>query len=265
MAPIKLVALDLDDTLLRTDLTISSRAKNAIKQAVEKGTLVTLATGRMYASALPYAQGLGLDLPLITYQGALVKYADGRVVHQQPLEMKHAKDLIISLKNYKFQINVYINDELYIEEKSPELQRYAEVCGVPYHVVPNLVDAMKTEPSKVLVIGDAEKLDNLYAKMRGDFRDTVHITKSKSTYLEFSHLLATKGRALRSLASSLGLKADEVMAIGDSQNDLDMIEYAGFGVAMGNAVPQIKDCARYVTCKNDDDGVAEAIEKFVLI
>lgn len=264
MEKIKLVALDLDDTLLRTDLTISPRAKKAIKEAVEQGTLVTLATGRMYASALPYAQDLGLDLPLITYQGALVKYADGRVVHQQPLELKHAKALLKRLREYSFQINVYINDELYIEEESPELERYARVCKVPYHVVPNLVEAIKTEPSKILVIGDADKLDDLYKELTGDFRDIVHITKSKSFFLEFAHPLATKGRALHSLATSLGFTAEEVMAVGDSQNDLDMIKYAGLGVAMGNAVPQIKELARYITCKNDDDGVAEAIEKFVL-
>lgn len=264
MSEIKLIAIDLDDTLLRNDLTISPRAKNAIQRAVEKGTAVTLATGRMFRSALPFALELGLDLPLITYQGALVKYADGKEVYNRPLRIDTTMELLRFIKPYQYHINLYINDELYMENDSPEGQRYLKIARVPVHFVDNLEENTKSEPSKIVIIAQPHDLERLHKDLDGTFADKVNITRSKPHFLEISHLEATKGQALQRLAESRNLTAQQVMAIGDSMNDLDMIQYAGFGVAMENALPEIKKYARYVTKHNDDDGVAEIIEQHVL-
>ncbi len=264
MKDIKLIAIDLDDTLLKNDLTISPRAKRAIAKSVDKGVAVTLATGRMYASALPYALDLKIDLPLITYQGALVKYADGRVVYHQPLPLALAGELIDFIRPYGLHVNLYINDELFMEELSPEGHRYKKLSRVPVHKVDDLSEALTAEPSKIVVIAEKEKLDILTRDLSilcgGDF----NVTRSKPHFLELGHPKATKGLALESLANSMNLVARQVMAVGDSWNDLDMIQYAGLGVAMENAAPEIKQQADYITCANDDDGVAEAIEKWVL-
>lgn len=264
MPDIKLIAIDLDDTLLRNDLTISARAKKAITAAVEKGVAVTFATGRMFASALPFARDLKLDLPLITYQGALVKYADGREVYHKPLELELAKKVLEFLHPYGYHVNVYINDELYMEETSPEGRRYLQVSKVPVHLVERLPQALTEKPTKILIIAREPQIDGLSKDLYQAFGENVNITKSKPYFLEIGNTEATKGRALAGLAESLSLQATQVMAIGDSWNDLDMIEYAGLGVAMENALPEIKEKAEYVTRNNDDDGVAEAIELFVL-
>lgn len=264
MPEIKLVALDLDDTLLRTDLTISPRAQDAIRKAVGLGCAVTFATGRMYKSARPFAVELGLDLPLITYVGALVKYVDGREVYHRPLELELALRILNFLRPYGYHINVYINDELYMEKESPEGARYANVSKVPVHFVEDLRQSLQTNPTKILVLAAPPQVNALMKELEKAFSGQVHITRSKPHFLEISDLGATKGQALAGLAASLNLTAGQVMAIGDSWNDLDMIEYAGLGVAMGNADPEVKDAAQYITLNNDDDGVAEAIEKFVI-
>jgi len=264
MSEIKLIAIDLDDTLLRNDLTISSRARNAIRRAADAGVKVTLATGRMYASALPFARELNLNLPLITYQGALVKYAGGEVVYHKPLPLSLSRQIVKFILPYGYHLNVYINDELYMETASPEGQRYLSISKVPVHLVENLPETIVQDPTKLLVIAEEPQLDALAGDIRPAFGAHVNITKSKPHFLEIGHIKATKGLALERLARSLNLEASQVMAIGDSWNDLDMIEYAGIGVAMANALPEIKEIADYVTCNNDDDGVAEAIEKLVL-
>jgi len=264
VSKIKLVAIDLDDTLLKNDLTISPRAKNAITKAVESGVAVTFATGRMFASALPFALDLKLDLPLITYQGALVKYVDGRVVYHKPLQMELAKKVVDFLLPYKYHVNLYVNDELRMERESPEGRRYANISKVPLHFYDNLYEALSDEPTKILIIAKEQELDELARALYNAFGAEVNITKSKPYFLEVANKDATKGLALAELARSLNLTAAQVMAIGDSWNDLDMIEYAGIGVAMGNAAPEVKEVANYITRSNDDDGVAEAIELFIL-
>lgn len=264
MSKIRLIAIDLDDTLLKNDLIISDRAKLAIQQAVDKGVAVTLATGRMYRSALPYAVELGLDLPLITYQGALVKYADGREIHHLPIPLATAREIINYLLPYGYHVNIYIDDELYVHKDSPLGQHYANYVKVTVNPVEDLLTALTREPTKILILEKEKDLTKVVADLKENFKDMIEVTKSKSYFVEITHARATKGTALKKLAESIGINREQVMAIGDSLNDLDMIKYAGWGVAMDNALPEVKAAARYVTKSNEDDGVAEAIEKLVL-
>ncbi|PKM87534.1 MAG: Cof-type HAD-IIB family hydrolase [Firmicutes bacterium HGW-Firmicutes-12] len=264
MVDIKLIAIDLDDTLLRNDLTISTRAKSAILKAAEAGVAVTFATGRMFVSALPFALDLKLDLPLITYQGALVKYVDGRVVYHRPLSIELAKRVVDFLIPYKYHVNIYVNDELCMERQSPEGRHYAGIAKVPVHFVEHIHQALSDAPTKILIIAKEPEIDELAVNLQRAFGGQVNITKSKPYFLEIANKEATKGLALAELAKSLELDSSQVMAIGDSWNDLDMLEYAGIGVAMENAMADVKKVAQYVTRSNEDDGVAEAIELLVL-
>jgi len=260
----KLIAIDLDDTLLRNDLSISERAKKAIAASIAKGALVTFATGRMYRSALPYALDLKLDLPLITYQGALVKYADGREIYHRPLELALAKEVIKFVEPSGLHINVYLNDELYMEEASEWGKKYADIARVPFHLI-KMPHDLETDPTKILVIGESDQLAQLQASLNNEFGNKINLTKSKKNFLEISHPKATKGYALKELTQSLNLKREQVVAIGDNLNDLDMIEYAGCGVAVANAVPALKEAADLITRSNDDDGVAEVIENLIIL
>lgn len=262
----KLIAMDMDDTLLNSRIEISPKVKETIYEVRKKGILVTIATGRMFTSTLPYARQLEIDLPLITYNGAYIKNSlTGEELLHQKVPFDLARDILITAYENNMHINVYINDKLYVEKKSREADEYYSISGVPYQEVGNLVNFMQEAPTKLLITEyDEERLNNLKLKLEAKYQGKVYLTTSKPFFLEFINPLANKANALDFLAKRHGIKREEIMAIGDSYNDLEMIEYAGLGVVMGNAKPEIKAKADYVTCGNDEDGVAEAIRKFCL-
>jgi Cof subfamily protein (haloacid dehalogenase superfamily) len=266
MLDIKLVAIDLDGTLLDNDHRISSRAKKAIRNTRRKGIEVTLATGRMFASARPYAEELGINLPLITYQGALVKLAgNGRVLYQRNVPAHLAQRVVAMAKEYGYPINFYCDDYVMIEKVTPEVLDYAEKHKVAVKEVGDLSKVSHISPIKLLVINEREEeLNKFEGKCREIFGEQLHITKSMPEYLEFMHLEATKARGLEAVKSYLGVSDKEIMAIGDSYNDLEMLEYAGIAVVMGNAREEIKAVGDYITKSNDDEGVAEALERIIL-
>ncbi len=262
---IKLVALDLDDTLLTSKLEISPNTAEAIRRAKAQGVTVTLATGRMYRSALPFALDLGLDVPLITYHGALVKTSVSKeVLYHRAIPLDLARLITQIASNLGFHLNIYMNDELYATNRNPHIKGYTDLARVPYIEVPDLLSVLSIKPDKLLIINDEHKLDDLALNLRDLVGNKLHITKSKPYFLEITHPQATKGQAIQALVEQLGIKPAQVMAVGDSYNDLDMLEYAGVGVAMGNARPEIQEKADYVTRGNDEDGVAEAFYKFVI-
>lgn len=265
MKDYKLIAIDMDDTLLDSKTRISPRVREGVRRVREQGVILTLATGRMYQSALPFARELELDIPLITYQGALVKNAlSGEVLYYQPVPADIARDLVEAVRQWGLHINIYLDDKLIMENLSVDGKAYSKLAGVEPEIVPNLLELLDREPTKVLVIAPEETLDRLAVELKPRFGERIHMTKSKPYYLEFTHPLATKGFALEHLAKHFNILREEVMAIGDSYNDLDMIEFAGLGVVMGNAREEIKAVADLVTLDNDADGVAHVLEELVL-
>lgn len=262
--PYRLVAVDLDDTLLNGQLEISLPNKQAIQKAREAGVVVTIATGRMYSSVVPYAAALGLDLPLITYQGALIKNAlTGVTILHQPVPAQLAQQVLDIARGQGLHINFYINDQLYMEDWSVAGQEYARLARVQPQIVPDLSQLLHQDPTKVLMIGEPEELNKLQSELKVFFGQELHITKSKPHYLEFIHPHATKGAAITHLARLLNIELEQVIAMGDSFNDLEMLQVAGCAVVMGNAQDEIKQYADLVTTSNDSDGVAQALEKLI--
>lgn len=264
---IRLVAIDLDDTMLRTDLTISDRTKQALQAAQTQGVTVTIATGRMFVSAQPYALELGIDVPLITYQGAMVVMADGRVLSHHPMDLDISCRLVEFLKPYGHHINLYMGDDLYIEKHSPEAARYQALTRTYLNVVEDLGALLKLRgqgATKFSLMATPQQVQHVMKETAEAFGNTVQVVPSKPHFLEFGRPDMGKGVALSQMARELGITRHQVMAIGDSPNDLDMIEYAGWGIAMGNAVDSIKEKAQWITADNDADGVALALEKWVL-
>lgn len=261
----KLIASDLDGTLLNDKCLISQRTKEVVHRARAKGVIFTLATGRMYRSALPFALELEIDVPLITYQGALVKTSMTKeVLYHRPLPVELAKEIITIGEKGKFNINVYLDDELYIHQETAAIRDYCRVARVPYKVVENLSFFLERDPTKVLFIGEEEQLVSLWGELHKKFGNEVYITKSSPHFLEFTHPQATKGHGIRTIAQGLGIKKEEIMAFGDNFNDLELLRSAGFAVAMGNAREELKQEADFIAESNNEDGVAAAIEKFVL-
>jgi Cof subfamily protein (haloacid dehalogenase superfamily) len=253
--------------MLCSDCTISPRTKRALQKAQAQGVTVTIATGRMFVSAQPFAKELELSVPLITYQGAMVVMADGRVISHHPMDHQLSCQLLRFLRTFDYHINLYMGDELYIEKHSPESRKYQARTRTYLNVVDDLSEFLEKSgqgPTKFSLIATPEQVLEVIRQVKEKFGDKFQLTPSKPYFLEFGRPDMGKGVALDEMARKLGIRQDQVMAIGDSPNDLDMIEYAGWGIAMANAEDAIKEKAVWITTSNDEDGVAVALETWVL-
>ncbi len=261
----KMIAMDLDDSLLGDDLTVSEVNSRAIYRAIEQGVLVTVATGRMFKSALPYVKQLGLDVPIITYQGALVVNAlshDILLHHPVPLDV--SREIIMESKMKGIHLQLYIEDAYYFEEENDYSNLYRRVSGIDGTLVDSLEDLLVQEPTKLIMIDQPENITRWMYYYREMFKGRVQVAVSKANYLEFTNVEATKGNAVKHLSNMYGIKREEIIAIGDSFNDLSMIQYAELGVAMDNAPDDVKAHADYITYSNNDHGIAHVLGKFVL-
>ncbi|HZJ82765.1 MAG TPA: Cof-type HAD-IIB family hydrolase [Clostridia bacterium] len=261
----KLIVVDLDDSLLGSDLKISPKNHEALVQAMDQGVLVTIATGRMFRSAVVYARQLGLDVPIITYQGGLIKSTfSNKVLYNQTLGLDVSKKIVDLCRAKGLYLQIYMGDEYYIEEPNAYSRKYHKQVGVEGIVVGPLDKFLKEPPNKLLIMDEPGRIPEFGREFTEILGDQIEITTSKPEFLEFTHRDATKGRALEYLATTRGIPKDEIIAIGDSFNDISMISYAGLGIVMGNAPMEVQEYADYVTGTNDDDGVAQAIDKFIL-
>lgn len=261
---IKLVALDMDDTLLNKQAVISPRNAEVIRRAVAQGVTVTIATGRMFRSARPFAEGLGLDVPLITYNGALIRGAlSGETLLDRPIAADIAGEVLALFQDKGWYIQTYVDDALYVAEMNDKARYYEQLAKVSATVLGDDFYSRLQAPSKMLAMAEPDQVTIMKQTLQARFGDRLYLAVSKPTYLEMVNPAVNKGTALAFLAERLGIGREEVMAVGDSFNDLDMIKYAGWGVAMGNAPDQVKQQAQAVVSANDNDGVAEAFEKFV--
>lgn len=263
---IKLFVTDLDGTLLNKEHQISEENKKAIQEAVAKGVVVTIATGRMYVSALPYAQELGVDVPIITYNGALIKSVSGEEFFNAYLPEDAVKDMLDYCLKRNWQIQVYSDDELYFIERGAYEKAYEEAVDVEGHAVgrEKIYDYYRNVPKMLSITSGAEETDARIAELRKAFAGRFFPVKSNANYAEIIGIGINKATALERLAQKLGISIDEVMAIGDSNNDLPMLKAAGHSVAMGNANDEVKAACDYVTADCEQNGVAEAIRKYVL-
>lgn len=268
MSKYKMLATDLDDTLLDSDLNIHPLDREALGLAREQGIRLVLSTGRMYRATLPFAVELGIDTPLITYQGALVKsVATGEVLLHRPVPLALALKVLERVKPLGYHVNVYLEDCVYIEKNTPENIQYEKLSRVKSQEVGPLDLFLKREsrdPTKVLVVAAPEDIKKLEGKMKELFREQLHITISKPHFLEFSHPEATKGSALELVAGLYGISRQEIVAVGDSYNDLEMLQYAGLAAVVGNAPEAVKAVAQYVSRPNTQGGLSEIIHKFIL-
>lgn len=264
----KLIALDMDGTLLNSKKNISRRTKEAIENARKNGVKVVLATGRPVDGIESYLKELQMISDkdyAITYNGALVQNVGTKdVISSTPLN----KSNLIELYNISKELNVNIH--AFTEDKciTPKMSKYtkleSEINGIEVDVIDfNTVNDDETI-LKIMMIDEPEILDAAIKKLDKELYSRYTIVKSTPYFLEFLSIEANKGQGIKGLAEELKINKDEVICIGDAGNDLHMIQYAGLGVAMGNAFEEIKKEADYITKSNDEDGVAHVIEKFVL-
>lgn len=266
----RLIATDLDDTLLDDNSRISERNRQAVRQAVSLGIQFVIATGRMFQTSVKYIDELGLqgDPPLINFHGALIKTAHSQeILFHQPLANSLAVELAEELALHGCYVSLFIGDRIYITEESKYSRFYSSLSGVVLREVGNLAAFLRktgARPSKISVISWDGRLDMIGTALQERFGEALSVLQSRPSFLEITDRRATKGQALGWLADRLGIAREHVMAFGDGQNDLDMLGYAGLGVAVANARPEVIRVADLVAASNLDDGVAEVIEQYVL-
>jgi len=262
----KLIAADLDGTLIGEDAIISPKVKDAVRRAMEKGVRFTIATGRAFGSALPFAQELGINAPLICYQGGLIKdHSSGRVIYEQSVPLPLAQEIIRFTRQRGLHLNVYLDGHAYVERMTPEARYYTRIARAAVYPVGDMLAFLDRNPMKfIIILPDDGATRPLIAELGALFAGRMRFVQSYPRFVEGIPLGVSKGHALARLAAHLDLTLEETIGIGDNDNDLELVEQAGLGVAMGNASPAVKAAADYIAPPVGKEGVVEVIEKFVL-
>ena len=264
---IKMVVTDIDGTILGKSLKLSPKIVSCFKNLKSRGIKTILATGRMYCATLPLAEELGIEDPLVTYQGGFIKSPD---VNSKPLkEILLDRKLTLEIADYirerGIHTNLYADDTLFVENKNELIEKYCSDRNITYKVIANFSGLEFAGAHKLLAIdNDADKISELIEKLSLLYKGKAYITHSTPYFCEVSAPDATKGAAVDFLADLWNLKREEIFAIGDQDNDFELLERAGVKVAMGNSSEGLKKKADFITDSVEDDGFAKAVEKFVL-
>lgn len=262
----KLLAIDMDDTLLNDELEISPENHDALRYAQEKGVKIVLCTGRTLESVRKYIDfidGYLYDDYVIVFNGSIITTAKGDIIFRKVIGKDILADLIDISRSENIDIQIYDDQNIYSEGYTERTKDYERFSGVKIKILDDL--KVKDMSIKVLYNScDTDKLDKVRKRIEEKFGEKVFVFYSKSNYLEVLSNEGNKGIALRYLAEYLKIDNNEVMAIGDSENDTYMIQYAGLGICMKNGRESVKQYADYITHHtNNENGVAEAIRKFI--
>ena len=260
---IKMVVTDIDGTIYTPETGITKNVKDCIQNLVKNDIQVVIATGRTYSSAKHVADMLGIKCPLICYQGGLVNSYEGEILDVKYLDPIPARKIIADCKKRNIHLNVYVEDKLYVEDDNQYIKDYIGDKGIDYFKVDSFDELDFTKLNKLLAIKyDTVFIDSLIEEYRKKYPD-IYVVKSAKYFCEIANKEATKGNAIKFLAKKYNIKAEEVMAIGDQNNDIEMVETAGVGVAMGNGTELIKQKADFITDTVENDGFVKAVDKYV--
>ena len=264
---IKMVATDIDGTILGESFKFSPAVVECIKKLSQNGVKVVLVTGRMHLAAQKLAQTLELTTPIVSYQGGMIKEQGeyGQLLYQKTLNPQRAKEIVQWAKENNVHINLYMDDVLYVENDDIAIKRYTGERYIPYEVC-SFENLEIKNVNKILAIdfNDAERVTGWVKTLREKMPE-LYIVKSTPYFCEISHFEAKKSCAVEFLSKYWNIKKEEILTIGDQNNDIELLKAGGIAVAMGNATDELKACADYITDTIDNDGFVKAIEKFCKI
>lgn len=265
--PIKLIALDIDGTILNSNLELSERNKRALIAASEQGIQVVLATGKTRTAGRYLIDALNLTTPGIFLQGCAIYNADGTIRQQFTLDPAIVRQVLTYGEDRGFTFMTYSGTRIFVRKRDPEVtdgvRRYHEPEAEIVGAMQNL--AGEVPINKLMAIGEARGIKALRYQLEAQLRGSARVLQAGiSTMVEILPPGISKGAALKVLAKQLDIPAENVMAMGDAENDIESLQFAGLGVAVGNAEAHLKAVAKTVVGTNDEDGVAEAIERFIL-
>ncbi|EHI97528.1 Cof-like hydrolase [Clostridium sp. DL-VIII] len=264
----KMVCLDIDGTLLNSNHQISESVKDAIGAVVNKMNIpVILVSARMPKGITFLQKELEIKQPIICYSGALILDKDKTVLDKKFINVWDLEKVYRVAKNYNIHMSLYKDDEWYIEEMDNWAKQESDITNI----IPKISDFKelielwkkeKTGPNKILCMANPDEIIKLKENIKAD---DLNLYLSKPTYLEIMQGTVSKTTAINYLQKVFSVAKEEIITMGDNYNDIDMLKYSGLGIAMGNAPEDVKIHADCVTSTNDEDGVAEALKKYVLI
>jgi Cof subfamily protein (haloacid dehalogenase superfamily) len=234
-----LLALDLDGTILGLHLELDPRDVEAVRRLVAAGVTVIACTGRPFPGAAPWAERLGLEGPIVCYQGAQVRNLDGSVVLDRGVPHDLAMEVIRLARERRLHVQAYRDDRLIVERDREEAHVYARHAGMDVHVVDDLDEAMGPTTPKLVIVAAPEVNEALLPEARQRWAGKLNVATSVSEYLEFTSVESDKATALRFLCERLGVAQEQVVAVGDGRNDASMIAWAGLGVAVEGSPPEV--------------------------
>ncbi|WP_098415617.1 Cof-type HAD-IIB family hydrolase [Vibrio sp. ES.051] len=265
----KLIALDMDGTLLNSDKAISEENKQAIAKARQAGVTVVLASGRPLEGMQDKLDELDIRSDkdfVLYYNGSMVKnVGTNAIIHQQIIDGKAAKLIARKAKELGAYVHAFSQVHgLITNESNPYTDIEAKINGLTVTEM-NFEFLEDDHPIiKAMMVAEPSKLKEVIAALPQELREEFTVVQSAAFFLEFLNPLSNKGIGVSAIAEHLGIKAEEVICMGDAENDHHMLQFAGLGIAMENAMDETKKIADYITASNDDHGVAKAIEKFIL-
>ena len=261
----RMIVSDMDGTLLRSDCTISERNADAIRHATDSGIKFVLATGRPIQGVRDYAAMLGLSGPVITYNGAVVvDLATEEILYEESMNRADAELSLRLGQEYDTTMCIWSRGQLYVNKINGRAEDYKKISGVEPVVVTDYTKILDQGITKILWYDTPEMIGQMPDVMAAKGFTSTTFCLSKPYFLEFFSSNVSKAAAVGKVCEINGISPDEVIAIGDAPNDLSMLEFAGLGVAMENALDEVKAAVSTVTKSNDDDGVAEVIERYIM-
>jgi Cof subfamily protein (haloacid dehalogenase superfamily) len=236
----------------------------AIEAARAAGVPFVIATGRMFHSALPYARAAGITEPLVCYQGAaVVDPVTGEWLLHEPIPVELAKEAISAVQDEGFGLNCYVDDELYVAELTQHARSYADFQGLEIIEIGDLVAWLERPPTKLVVVADPDALDVLRPRLAARFAERLFIAKSLPHFLELASPRISKGTGLAFVAEHLGLPVTGTVAFGDGENDFELLERAGYAVAVENGDDALQARADWICPGPAEEGVAQVIEAYL--
>jgi Cof subfamily protein (haloacid dehalogenase superfamily) len=234
-----------------------------VRATREAGIPVVLVTGRMFRSVRPYLDELGLDGPVVCYQGAVVADSAGRFVRHVPIPLELALDVVDAVSAGGHHLNCYVDDELYVAEVTPEARAYADFQHIPLNPVGDLRAWLRRGPTKLVAVGERHVMDELEAAMKARFDGRLYISKSLPEFLEFAAPDVTKAAGLAVAAELTGFELERTVAFGDGENDVELLEACGYAVAVENAHERVLEVADLVCPRDSEEGVAQVLEAYL--
>jgi hypothetical protein len=247
--------------LIGLDVVFRERTKRALAAARTAGLRVIVVTGRMFQSVRPYCLDAGLVDPVVCYQGAVVADpVSGAFLRHEPIPLEPAREVLAAIEAEGYHVNVYVDDELYVARHTPESREYAEFQNLEVHAVGDLLAWLDRPPTKLVSVGDPIELSGLEERMKAQFDGRLYISKSLPHFLEFAAPGVTKAAGLEFVGERLGFARERTIAFGDGENDVELVSWVGYGVAVANAHERVLQVADFVCPSVDDEGVAQVIE-----